>query len=46
MATTGYCCFNSMIECGERKCRTCGWNPAVQEIRLVEWCRRRAEQKK
>lgn len=45
MVTSGYCVFNSSVECGERTCKNCGWNPAIKEVRVVEWCRRRAAEK-
>lgn len=45
MTTSGYCCFNSSVDCDARRCKNCGWNPAVQEFRVTEWVRKRQESK-
>lgn len=39
-----HCVFNKMVDCDcdERRCVDCGWNPAVAERRVDEWCAKRA----
>ena len=46
MSLIKVCRYNKMIDCGERNCRHCGWNPDVKEIRLREWYAARAGQTK
>lgn len=41
MENMNCCIYNKMIDCTERKCNMCGWNPKVSAERVREWKKNR-----
>lgn len=39
------CLLNPMVNCCERRCQDCGWNPEVKAQRIAAWLRNRRQQR-